>query len=379
MHPEPLKPALVHLARTLGFAACRIAHCTPPPHLPAFDRWLADGMAADMNWLPPSRPLRADPRQLLPDARSVVLLAMNYSGGAPDAQATNPSATQDAAAPIGRFARYAAGPDYHRFIGDRLTQLDAWLRDRGGTQRPFVDSAPVLERDFAAAAGLGWFGKNTMLLDRRLGTWSFIAGLLTTLDLPADPPQTARCGRCTRCLAACPTGALVAPYRLDARRCLSYLTIEHRGPIPVEFRPALGDRIFGCDACLEVCPWNRFAAATRVAATAFAADHRHRRPLRAYLDLDDNAFRRLFADSPVRRAKREGFLRNVCVALGNVGGPADRAALVRAAADPSALIAEHARWALDRIGHPAPRSVLRTSGCSPEPPPAAATQATLSS
>ena len=227
------------------------------------------------------------------------------------------------------------------------------MRGFGGTQKCYVDTGPVLERDHAAAAGIGWHGKSTMLIDTRLGTWFFLAEILTTLALPPDPPARDRCGTCQRCISACPTGAITAPHRLDARKCISYLTIEHKSSIPLEFRPLIGDRIFGCDDCLDACPWNRFA--DNPGKRAFRA-----RPstmglaLRDYLTLTEEQFREMFRRSPIKRIKRRGFLRNVCVALGNVGGADDLPALERAASDPEPLIAEHARWAVGQIQATAP-------------------------
>ena len=240
------------------------------------------------------------------------------------------------------------GDDYHEVIDRKLAALDEWLRARGGTQRCYVDTGPVLERDFAALAGAGWHGKSTMLIHPKLGTWFFLAEIFTTLDLDPDEPLPDRCGRCTRCIDACPTNAITAPHRLDARRCISYLTIELKGSIPEDLRPLIGDRIYGCDDCLDACPWNRFASASRE--TAFAArPFVHEMSLRDFLALDDEGFRALFRKSPIKRIKRRGFLRNVCVALGNVGTPDDLPALERAALDPEPLIAEHARWAVARI------------------------------
>jgi epoxyqueuosine reductase len=210
-----------------------------------------------------------------------------------------------------------------------------------------VDTGPILERDHAAEAGIGWHGKSTMLVDPKLGTWFFLAEILTTLALPADSPQPDRCGSCDRCMTACPTGAITEPHRLDARRCISYLTIELKGSIPIELRPLIGDRIYGCDDCLDACPWNRFASVSREA--SFAAGPAIGMALRDYLALDDARFRELFRHSPIKRIKRRGFLRNVCVALGNVGTRADLPALERAAFDPEPLIAEHASWAIGRI------------------------------
>jgi epoxyqueuosine reductase len=347
-----VKDELRTRAEALGFDLCRIAPAVPPPHAAEFATWLAAGCAADMAWLERQRERRADPRHLLPGARSIIVLAMNY--WRPD-----PAPVEGAAA-RGRIARYAWGSDYHDIIGEKLGQLDGWLAARGGTQRPYVDTGPILERDFAALAGAGWHGKSTMLIHPRLGTWTFLAEILTTLELPADEPMRDHCGKCTRCIVACPTHAITAPHQLDARRCISYLTIENKGPIPIEFRTAIGDRIYGCDACLDACPWNRFATAARESAFA-ARETIHAWPLRDFLRLDDEGFRALFRGSPIQRAKRRGFLRNVCVALGNIGTAEDLPALTAAARDPEPLIAEHAAWAIDRIqarlcaGQPAPR------------------------
>jgi epoxyqueuosine reductase len=283
---------------------------------------------------------RCDPQKVLPDARSIVVLAINYFQGGTQAD--------DTPAAPGKIARYAWGDDYHDLIANKLDKIDEFLREFGGQQKCYVDTGPVLERDHAAQAGIGWHGKSTMLIDERLGTWFFLAEVLTTLELPPDEPVPDRCGTCERCIKACPTGAITAPHRLDARRCISYLTIELKGSIPLELRRLIGDRIFGCDDCLDACPWNRFAQVSREA--AFSA-----RPstvgvsLRDYLGLSDDEFRALFRNSPIKRIKRRGFLRNVCVALGNVGDPFDLAALERAAADPEPLIAEHAKWAIYQI------------------------------
>jgi epoxyqueuosine reductase len=225
--------------------------------------------------------------------------------------------------------------------------MDDFLGEFDGRQKCYVDTGPILERDHAAQAGIGWHGKSTMLIDPRFGTWFFLGEILTTLDLPPDDPQPNRCGRCDRCIKACPTGAITAPHKLDARRCISYLTIELKGAIPLELRPLIGDRIFGCDDCLDACPWNRFAKISNE--TAFAARSTMNMALRDYLELNDVEFRNLFRNSPIRRIKRRGFLRNVCVALGNVGDESDLAALNEAASDPEPLISEHAVWAIEQI------------------------------
>ena len=247
-----------------------------------------------------------------------------------------------------RIARYAWNDDYHDLIAHRLRTFDTRLQALGGTQKPYADTGPVLERDFATDAGLGWNGKSTMQIHPRLGTWFFLAEILTTLDLQPDDPLIDHCGNCTRCLTACPTQAIIAPRQSDARRCISYLTIENPGPIPLEFRLAIGDRIYGCDACLDVCPWNRFATLSREA--VFHARHSiFARRLRDFLDLDDPAFRTLFAKSPIKRLKLPRFLRNVSVALGNTGTLDDLPALARTAASSDPLVSEHARWAAAEI------------------------------
>jgi epoxyqueuosine reductase len=226
--------------------------------------------------------------------------------------------------------------------------LDDFLRGYGGSQKCYVDTGPMLERDHAAAAGIGWHGKSTMLIDQRLGTWFFLAVILTTLELTPDEAVPDRCGTCERCIKACPTGAITAPHHLDARLCISYLTIELKGAIPIELRSLIGNRIFGCDDCLNACPWNRFAQVSREAAFS-ARPSTVSMALRDYLRLSNEEFRVLFKNSPIKRVKRRGFLRNVCVALGNVGDLSDLRALKCAAADPEPLIAEHAKWAIQQI------------------------------
>jgi epoxyqueuosine reductase len=303
-----------------------------------------------MNYMERGEEKRCDPHKILPGARTIIVLAMNYFQG--EWKAVGPPAA------TGRIARYAWGDDYHDLIQRKLEKIDTFLDEFGGQQKCYVDTGPMLERDYAAQAGIGWHGKSTMLIDQQLGTWFFLAEVLTTLELPQDEPVVDRCGTCERCIKACPTGAIIAPHHLDARRCISYLTIELKGSIPLELRALIGDRIFGCDDCLDACPWNRFAKASRETAF-FARPSTASVPLRNYLSLSDDEFGVLFKNSPVKRIKRRGFLRNVCVALGNVGDRSDLPALERAAADPEPLVMEHAKWAIHQINiryQPHPRN-----------------------
>jgi epoxyqueuosine reductase len=329
------------VAAALGFAELRVAAVTgPAAHGGRFLEWLAEGAHGTMAWMEKHPGRRLDPREVLPGCRSVISVALNYLPAA--------SAPPVRSGARGKIARYAHGDDYHGLMESRLRDLASEVEALGGEQRFYVDTGPVLERDWASAAGLGWNGKSTVQIHRRLGTWFFLGEILTTLAIAPDGPSRGHCGSCTRCMVACPTQAITAPHRMDARRCLSYLTIEHKGSIPEEFRRALGDRIYGCDDCLEVCPWNRFAVASREQAFA-ARPFVHGWLLREFLELSDGEFRELFRWSPVKRIGRPAFLRNVCVALGNVGEAEDLPALRRAAEDPDPLIAEHARWALREV------------------------------
>jgi len=335
-----IKEELVDFARESGFDSCRVAACSAPAHAKEFDDWQKEGAHGEMTYMARSAEKRRDPQKILPGAKSIIVLALNYF------KETGERISETGEK--GRIARYAWGDDYHDVIDAKLRKIDKFLREFGGSQKCYVDTGPILERDYAAQAGIGWHGKSTMLIDQKLGTWFFLAEILTTLELPADEPVRDRCGTCERCIKACPTGAITAPHKLDARRCISYLTIELKTSIPLELRPLIGDRIFGCDDCLYACPWNRFAKVSNEA--AFAA----RRSttdfsLRDYLALDETQFRNLFRNSPIKRIKRRGFLRNVCVALGNVGTREDLPALRRAASDSEPLIAEHAAWAIERI------------------------------
>lgn len=328
------------LAQELGFDDCRIAVAKRATHADDFEAWIEDGRHGEMQWLERNPNRRCDPREVLPDCKSVICLAVNYYTGESPFPENHPQDYQ--------VARYAWNDDYHDLIEKRLAEFNAGLVELGGVQRYYVDTGPVLERDFATDAGLGWNGKSTVQIHRQLGTWFFLADILTTLDLAADSEFGDHCGKCTRCMSHCPTQAITAPHKLDARRCISYLTIENKGPIPLEFRRAIGDRIYGCDVCLEVCPWNRFAKESReISFQARPAIFSH--GLRDFLGMDDEGFRQVFAKSPIKRIKRPRFIRNVCVAMGNTGNISDIQALEKLAVDPEPLISEHAQWAIEEI------------------------------
>lgn len=331
------KPQLIAKALALGFADCRVAEAKEAPHRALYEQWVADGKYGDMAWMARNLERRTDPRVVLPGAKSVVVLALNYFQG--DPQPSNSDY---------RIARYAWNDDYHDLIEKKLKALDAWMIEQGGIQRYYVDTGPVLERDFASEAGLGWGGKSTMQIHRKLGTWFFLAELITTLEFPPDTTAKDMCGKCTRCIDACPTQAITAPHSMDARRCVSYLTIESKGPIPLEFRRAMGDRIYGCDDCLSACPWNKFAQISHEA-TFQARETIFNHRLADFLKLTDDSFRALFAKSPIKRIKRPAFIRNVCVALGNTGTMADLPALEALLTDENAMISEHAAWAVAEI------------------------------
>jgi epoxyqueuosine reductase len=328
----------------LGFAAVRIADARPAAARERYDAWLEAGRHGEMGWLATarSRERRADPARILPGARAIVCVALAHDPGRDAARDRR----------LGRIARYAAGEDYHRVMHDKLGALERFIEREalpGSRALWYSDTGAILERAFAERAGLGWIGKHSGLLGRELGSYFLIGEVLVDRELQADEPVAEHCGSCRRCLDACPTGAIVAPYEVDARRCISYLTIELRGPMPVELRPLIGDWVFGCDLCQEACPWNRFAPAAREA--RLHARELEGWSLERFLTLDEAAFAELFAGSPVRRARRGGFLRNVCVALGNRRDAAAAPALARAlASDPEPLVRGHAAWALGEIG-----------------------------
>jgi epoxyqueuosine reductase len=300
-----------------------------------------------MGYLERNAHKRIDPQRVLPGAQSIIMLAANYWSDWPATESHHTSRVTH----HGIIARYARFKDYHDVLGERLKTLTAFINELGGGETRslcYVDTGPVLERDLAQRAGIGFIGKHTNVISRQMGNWIFLAEILTTLELEPDAPEKNRCGSCTRCISACPTAAITAPFQLDARRCISYLTIELKGSIPVELRPAIGNRIYGCDDCLAVCPWNRFAREGRIMKDHARADLATA-DLIELLSLDETEFKARFTGTPILRTKRRGLLRNVCVALGNVGDESALPALQRAAQDSEALIAEHARWAIEQI------------------------------
>lgn len=337
-------------ARELDFDDCRITTAASPETSARLTAWLADGCHGEMGYLERNAHKRVDPQLVLRNARSVISLAAAYSGFS-QARGASPADPVSDAAPRGVIARYARFRDYHDVLGERLKSLTETLDELTKAESRslwYVDTGPILERDLAQRAGLGFIGKHTNLISRRLGNWIFLSEIVTTAELTPDEPETNRCGTCSACIAACPTGAITAPFRLDSRRCISYLTIELKGSIPEELRPAIGDRIYGCDDCLAACPWNRFAQVGRLMKQSARADF-DQPALLELLELDQAGFKARFSGTPMIRTKRRGILRNVCVALGNVGDESALPALRRAAEDAEPLIAEHAQWAIGRI------------------------------
>jgi epoxyqueuosine reductase len=342
-------------ARLLGFDVCRFARADAP--WPASERlaeYIAAGRHGEMAWIETTAERRAHPTAMWPGARSAVVLGMNYGPehdplailGEPDR---------------GAISVYAQGDDYHELIKKRLKALARWMQARyGGELKVFVDTAPLMEKPLAERAGLGWQGRHTNLVSREFGSWLFLGSILTELELTPDPAGEETCGSCRACLDACPTGAFPAPFQLDARRCISYLTIELKGPIPREFRPLLGNRIYGCDDCLAACPWNKFASRARE--QALHAREALKAPALVELArLDDAAFRALFSKNPVKRIGRDSFVRNVLYAVGNSGRPALAAEAQRLLDDPAPVVRGAAVWALSRLLSPAEFEALRTA------------------
>ncbi|WP_420846273.1 tRNA epoxyqueuosine(34) reductase QueG [Microvirga brassicacearum] len=304
--------------------------------------WLEQGYHGSMDWMAETVERRVDPQALWPEVRSVILLGLNY------APATDPLATlahKDRAS----ISVYARNRDYHDVIKGKLKEAAGMLAAKGGSDvKVFVDTAPVMEKPLAEAAGLGWQGKHTVIVSREFGNWLFLGAVFTTAELPVDEPETDHCGSCRRCLDICPTNAFPAPYQLDARRCISYLTIEHKGHIPAELRTGIGNRIFGCDDCLAVCPWNKFAQAGREV-RLMQRDDLAALPLADLARLDDPAFRARFAGTPIKRTGRDRFVRNVLIAIGNSGSAELADEAVRLLDDASPLIRAMAVWAISRL------------------------------
>ncbi len=338
-----MKHAIRQRALELGFDDCRFTTAAAPATAGKFQDWLAQKNHGEMQWLERNAEKRTEPQLVLPGAKSVIMLATSYHKS--EIENRKPDSG------TGVVARYAQYADYHDVLGEKLMALAKFVDGLGGVNSRslwYVDTGPILERDFAQRAGLGFVGKHTNLISRKLGNWIFLSEILTTTELESDEPEKNHCGSCSRCLTACPTNAITAPFQLDARKCISYLTIELKGAIPVELRRAIGNRIYGCDDCLAVCPWNKFARDGNLMKPQARGDLSSP-DLVELLSLDAAQFKSRFRNSPILRTKRSGFLRNVCVALGNVGDESALPALAAAASDHEPLIAEHAHWAILEI------------------------------
>ena len=351
---EDPKAVIRDLAQAAGFDVCGFASATQPwPASERLDDFIADGRHGQMAWMATTAPRRAHPARMWPDARTAVMLGMNYG---PDVDPLDALKARTR----GAISVYAQGRDYHDLIKGRLKRLAGGIHRRWGAEvRVFVDTAPLMEKPLAERAGLGWQGKHTNLVSREFGSWLFLGAVLTTLALEPDAPSADHCGACHACLDICPTKAFPAPYQLDARKCLSYLTIEHAGPIPIEYRAAMGNRIYGCDDCLAVCPWNKFAGVAREAGL-HARDALRAPALADLTALDDAAFRALFTASPIKRIGRDRFVRNVLYAIGNSGDPGLLEAATARLDDECETVREAAAWALERLNgsaKPPPRSI----------------------
>ena len=348
-----MEDSLKSRALAEGFAACGVAPAALAPKTGArLRQWLADGAQGDMIWMEGRADQRARPTMLWPEVKSVIMLAMSYAPG-DDLSAYDPSANPDAAA-HGRISVYARGKDYHDVVKKALKRVARWLVEESGEQvKVFVDTAPVMEKPLAEAAGIGWQGKHTNVLSRELGNWFFLGAIYTTIelgaDLTADAPGQDRCGSCDACQRACPTDAFPAPYRLDARRCISYLTIENKGPIPRDLRPGIGNHVYGCDDCLAACPWNKFAQASAANKAFLPRAELVAPPLADLLALTDAQFRAVFSGSPIKRSGRDRMVRNAAVAAGNSGDRGLAAALLPLLDDDAPTVRGAAVWALERL------------------------------
>ncbi|WP_397541574.1 tRNA epoxyqueuosine(34) reductase QueG [Roseovarius salis] len=344
---DDLKRKLVARAHEEGFDACRVCRPWDVPEVPGrLAEFLAKGRHGQMGWLAERSHWRGAPQALWPEARSVIMLAESYT------PREDPLATLDRPE-VGTVSVYARNKDYHDIVKKRLKRLARWLiAEAGGEVKVFVDTAPVPEKPLGQAAGLGWQGKHTNLLSRELGNWFFLGSVFTTLKLETDPAETDHCGSCRACLDICPTDAFPAPYQLDARRCISYLTIEHKGPVDETLRPLMGNRIYGCDDCLAICPWNKFAAHAHEA-RYHARDDLTAPRLAELARLDDPAFRERFSGSPIKRIGRDRFVRNVLYAIGNSGDAALREVAQGLTDDANPTVADAARWAVGQLAHAA--------------------------
>ncbi|WP_340159370.1 tRNA epoxyqueuosine(34) reductase QueG [uncultured Hoeflea sp.] len=340
---ERLRAFLTAEAERLGFCGLSITSAQALPGLrERLSQFVSLGRHGSMQWLPETLDRRADPQTLWPEARSVIVLAMNYG---PDSDPLENHARKDSAT----ISVYARNRDYHDIIKGKMKELAAKFASRaGGDVKVFVDTAPVMEKPLAQAAGLGWIGKHTNLVSRSHGSWIFLSSIFTTVDLGTDKAEIDHCGSCRACLDACPTNAFPAPYQIDARRCISYLTIENKGPIPLEFRKAIGNRVYGCDDCLAVCPWNKYAKSANEAKLIAREDLRSP-SLAGFLAMDDAAFRNFFSGSPVKRIGRDRFLRNVLIAAGNSADPALVSPCEAVLGDASPLVRGSAIWALSQL------------------------------
>ena len=342
---EDLKSRLVAEAQAVGFAEARVCRPADVDVRARIWEFVAAGWHGEMGWMADRVEWRGAPAVLWPEARSVVVLADLYT---PDGEALEGLKRPD----TGNISVYSRGKDYHDVVKKRLKRLARWLQgEAGGEVKVFVDTAPVPEKALGQAAGIGWQGKHTNLLSRRLGNWFFLGAVFSTVEIDPDPAETDHCGSCRACLDVCPTGAFPAPYRLDARRCISYLTIEHKGPVAEELRPGLGNRIYGCDDCLAVCPWNKFARAATE--TRYAArEDLVAPPLAALAGLDDAGFRARFSGSPIKRIGRNRFVRNVLYAIGNSGDRALKPVAAALRTDPDPVVSDAAAWAFGRLPDP---------------------------
>jgi len=345
---ETLRQAILNETRRLGFLLAGVTTPDPPPHLSAFENWLAQERHASMDYLASdrSRARRADPRLILPECKSILVLALPYPNPKTAPVKENVNGIE------GQIAAYAWGDDYHLAIPERLQALVDFIEKQVGHSFPnrwYTDTGPILERDLAQRAGLGWIGKNTCLINPRHGSYFLLAEILLDIELEPDPPfQTDQCGTCTRCIEACPTECILSDRTIDARRCISYLTIELKGDIPTDLRSFIGDWIFGCDVCQTVCPWNRFAASDGDPALAPHHDIPHPNLIRE-MELTSKEFNRKFKNSPIKRTKHRAYLRNVAIALGNSKDPAAIPMLKLALKNPEPVVREHANWASKQI------------------------------